>query len=249
MNKLAVRFTTLIAACAVLGRGLINPSPVMAVQIYASPVEWSIDVRNTAITRGIINQADPLTPTFVELFNSPIPNARSITFPSGIVSRGQGRGFANNSVSSNRTYEGSIKAVSNNPFSPASLFDRIFFDSIIWSFPIPVFAFGGYFDNGGKVLGIDPIESPNSGSGLGGGLAITQSFPPRTFAGFIAAPGKQIVSVRFLSTLQFDSTIVNFKVDDVTAYAVPEPTTVAGIVLAGSGLKLLRRKRKQQDNA
>ncbi|PZV04362.1 MAG: hypothetical protein DCF22_25565 [Leptolyngbya sp.] len=246
MNKLAVRCTTLIAACAVLGRGLINPSPVMAVQIYQSPVEWSIDVRNTAIMRGIINQADPLTPTFVELFKSPIPNARSITFPSGIVSRGQGEGFANNSVS-NGTYRGTVKAVSKNPFSPASLFDEIFFDSIIWSFPIPVFAFGGYFDNGGNNLGIVPIESPNSG--LGGGLTVTRSFPPGTFVGFIAAPGKQIPSVRFLSTLQFDSTIVNFQVDDVTAYAVPEPTTMAGIVLAGSGWTLLRRKRKQQDNA
>ena len=246
MKKLVVRSTLIAICCAVFNIGTIGISSAQAFGFRAfydrapgsvdARSEWENAARIEAIRRGIINQADPLLPNVIERFDSPISNARNITFPSGIVSVGRGQGVFANQVADG-TYEGFLSAPITSSSPSGLAIGELFFDTVQWSFPVPVIAFGGNFDTKGKWLGLE-FGSP------GDRFALGPSTPRLAFFGIVLAGDDTTAGVRFSSVFNLDETIVNFEVDNFSTYAVPEPTTMVGIALAGSGLALLRRKKQ-----
>jgi hypothetical protein len=184
-----------------------------------------------ALWQAAVDAANGITTT--DTFSTDIAPADTITLSSGIVSANSlpGRLFLDNGVGS-----GSYRNNVDGRALSAS-------ETITWTFPIPIFAFGADFFS--VTAGTAQITASFSGSSetfnLGGELGAS---PGTTVSGFIGFLGTSTIT-----SLVFSSAILEndfFRIDNAS-FATPIPipaalplfaTGVAAVAYAG------RRKRK-----
>ncbi len=190
-----------------------------AYQIYTSRAAWEAALSGSAI--------------ITDTFSNPIGSAQSITLDSGIVSTNSNpptlpNAFNNNSVSggvySNATQAGTSNSASN---------------TVTWVFPSNhVFAFGADFIS----ANLDSLTLIGNFDGAGDQTILVNNTigGPSGFLG--------VVGTANLSSIVFgnaSTTVDSFSIDNASfAFAVPEPGTIALVLVGGLGLLSSRRVKR-----
>lgn len=169
-----------------------------------------------------------------ETFDTPIDGAPAITFGNGISSIGV-NGSVTNQVQAG-SYWGRVDTSGDFP-------NR--FREIRWVFPTPVFAFAA--DWIGAATGSGLTVSANF-DGLGiQTISLRNSLgaPGTGFLGFVGTANFSELVFREEQPIFDDFGDEFFQVDNLSIAAVPEPTTIAGLALAGAGMVALRRRQSR----
>ncbi|MBW4691629.1 MAG: PTPA-CTERM sorting domain-containing protein [Lyngbya sp. HA4199-MV5] len=197
-------------------------APAGAFTVFTNRAAWQ-----TAIGSGYTISDDT--------FSTPIADAPSITFDSGIVSTGTGgNGTKFNGVQNSGEYKGGLKRPGVTNGAPAG-----FFEKITWTFTDPVKGFfadwrsinallitGNFDGTGPQTINLrNALGGPNGGFGLIG--------------------EKKFTEITFTLPVANNSRTDNFFVDNL-AVAVPTPALLPGLIGLGIGAW---RKRKSEQTA
>ncbi len=189
-----------------------------AVVVYTHRNAWE-----AAVGGGVV---------ITDTFSNPIPFSKSITFDSGIVSTGKGVDsvLPDSNVVDAGSYSGRVDT-----------FNRLAntFDSLTWTFPMPIFALGA--DWFGALTGGDLTLTGN----FDGIVNETLNFDGRagfSGTGFLGIVGSALFDTVTLGT-QTRIRDEAFRVDNLS-FAVPAPASWGLLAIGFAGLAFARRNRR-----
>jgi hypothetical protein len=219
---ISVKAFTIAAAGAIMLL-LAAARPAQAFRLYTDRASWEAAVGQFT----------------TEIFNTPIANSSVITFSNGVNSTGI-NGSISNQVQAG-TYWGRVDT-SNSFDSPDG------FQEIRWTFTAPIAAFAANWIGTATASG---LTVSGNFDGLG-----TQTISLRNHLGTPGTGFLGIVGTANFSELVFQEEFPEFngfgdeffQIDDfsiASTAAVPEPTTIAGFVLAGAGMVAMRRRQSR----
>ncbi|MBW4657423.1 MAG: PTPA-CTERM sorting domain-containing protein [Drouetiella hepatica Uher 2000/2452] len=219
-----------VVGAAAIGLGMGSLQSAQAFNVYTDRSLWETALGGAVVT--------------TDTFSNNIPNARTITFDSGVVSTGNGTGSFLNTVGDTDSISiaGRYNGDSDGQGDNSSIFD-----SITWTFPQAIVGFGADWFSTATAEG---VTITGNFDGTGNQTASFRSILGAPGTGFLGIIGTSSFStITFSTETQGIPTDDLFSADDLAfasanSPAIPTPAVLPGLI--GMGLAALRKKRKGQ---